>query len=123
MENRKKDGSRNVLAIILIVIGMLWLLRQIGIHIRIPHEFIENLFYPIKYIFHNWGHFIFSWPMILIIIGTVLAAGKRKSGVVLIIIGGVFLLPRIFSIHWLTTSMILPLILIGIGVALVARKL
>lgn len=123
MENGGKGNSKSILAIILIVIGVLWLFRQLVIYFEIPHFYFENLFYPVKYIFHQWGCYIFSWPAILIIIGLVLLAGNRKSGTVLIIIGGVFLLSRIFHIQGLTASFIFPLILIGIGVALVAKIL
>jgi hypothetical protein len=61
--------------------------------------------------------------MILLIIGLILLAGKRSSGIVLIIVGGIFLIPKIFYLPGLTISFLLPVLLIGFGVALVARVL
>ena len=55
------------------------------------------------------------------IVGIILLAGKRSGGIVLLIIGAVFLLPKLFFIHGITITLLLPLILIGIGVAMVAR--
>ncbi len=122
MHRGSKDNSRSVLAIILIVVGVFWLLGQLGVHFTFPRVFLENLFHPFKMIFTNWGHIIFSWPTILIIIGLILMAGNRKSGLVLLIIGGVFLLPRLFFIPGLTISILLPVVLIAIGIAMVVRK-
>lgn len=120
-EPQKKDNSRVVLAFVLIGIGVLWILRKLGFYIDLPTIHWGTVFFPFRQFFHQFGHIIFSWPMILIIIGLVLMAGKRKSGIVFIIVGGLFLLPRIFLFHGLTVSLLLPLLLIGIGVALVAR--
>ncbi len=120
-EPQQRDNSRVILAFVLIGIGVLWILRKLGIYFDFPEIHWGTLFFPFQQFFHSIGHVIFSWPMILIIIGLVLMAGKRKSGIVFIIIGGVFLLPRIFLFHGITISLFLPLLLIGIGVALVAR--
>ncbi|HKI90367.1 MAG TPA: hypothetical protein VKA38_15175 [Draconibacterium sp.] len=120
-EPQQKDNSRVVLAFVLIGIGVLWILRRIGIYFDFPDIHLGNIFFPLRQFFHSFGHVIFSWPMILIVIGLVLMAGKRKSGVVFIIVGGVFLMPRIFLFHGLTVSLLLPLLLIGIGIAMVAR--
>jgi hypothetical protein len=120
-EPQRNDNSRVVLAFVLIGIGILWILRKLGIYFDFPDIYWSNIFFPLRQFFHGFGHVIFSWPMILIIIGLVLMAGKRKSGIVLIIVGGVFLLPRIFLFHGLTASLLLPVLLIGIGVAMVAR--
>jgi hypothetical protein len=121
--DQRRNNSRVVLAVVLIIIGTLWLLRKIGFYFEFPNFYFEHIFSPIRQAFHGLWHFIFSWPMILIIIGLVLMAGKRSSGIVLIIVGGVFLLPRIFFFPGLTVSFLLPVLLIAFGVALVARIL
>jgi hypothetical protein len=59
--------------------------------------------------------------MILIVIGAILMAGKRSVGLVLIIIGGIFLIPKMFFFPGLTISLAIPVLLIGIGVAVIAR--
>lgn len=120
-EKPQKDNTRLILAFVLIGIGGLWLLRKIGFYIELPHIHLQNIFYPIKHIFGGLSHFIFSWQMILIIIGLILMAGKRSVGLVLIVVGGIFILPKLFFFPGLTISMLLPIFLIGIGVAMVAR--
>lgn len=116
-----KDSSRLVLALVLIGVGMFWALQRIGIHFEFPHLFWENAFYPLRQLFHKIGHFIFSWPMILILIGGVLMAGKRPVGLVLVIVGAIFLIPKMFFFPGLTFSVAIPVLLIGVGIALVAR--
>jgi hypothetical protein len=124
MSNESNKNSKSVLAILLIVFGGLWLLRQLGIYFDFPHFHFNELIFPIRNAFHNVWHFVFSWPIILIIIGLALLAGKRSTGgLVLIIIGGLFLLPKIFIIPGFTAALIFPIVLIGIGVALIARIL
>lgn len=122
MNNETNNGnSRIVFAIFLIVIGGLWLLRKVGFYIHFPEIHFEQIFYPIKYVFHGLGRFIFSWQMIVIIIGLVLLAGKRSSGLVLIIVGGIFILPKFFFIPGLTFSLFFPVLLIGLGISMVAK--
>ena len=122
-EKPHSDNSRLILAFVLIGIGIFWFLRRLGVSIDLPHIYWENIFVPVRRIFHGWGHFIFSWPMILIIIGLVLMAGKRSSGVVLIILGGIFILPRIFLFPGLSVAFLFPALLIGIGVAMIINKI
>jgi len=117
----QKDNSRIILAFILIGVGVLWALKTIGIHFEFPQFVWENVFYPLRHVFSSIGRFIFSWPMIFIVIGGVLLAGKRSIGLVLIIVGGIFILPKMFFFPDLTISFALPVLLIGIGIAMVAR--
>lgn len=124
MENRpQKDNSKIILAFVLIGIGSLWLLRKIGFYIEFPSIHFHNILLPIRQFFNGWGHFLISWQMILIIVGLILIAGKRSSGIVLIIIGGVFILPKIFLFPGLTFSFLFPVMLVGIGVALIAKRI
>jgi hypothetical protein len=118
MNTKSDNNSKSVLAIILIIIGGLWLLRQVGF----PFFHIADIITPIRHVLHGFGSFIFSWPILLIIIGLILLAGKRtSSGFILIAIGGLFILPKIFVIPGLTATIVLPLVLIGLGIALIAR--
>ena len=118
-----KNNSRTVFAFVLIAVGIFWTLRQLGVYYEFPQFILENVFYPMRQVFYRFSHFIFSWPMILIIIGGVLLVGKRSIGLVFLIVGGIFILPKLFFIPGITISLILPVLLIGIGVAMVARKL
>ena len=123
MENEphKRDNSRLVLAIALIMIGVFWILKKLGFYIEFQPYFYENIFFPIRHFFHSFGNIVFSWPMILIIVGIILLAGKRSGGIVLLIIGAIFLIPKLFFLHGITVTLFFPLLLIGIGVAMVAR--
>jgi hypothetical protein len=124
MENKpEKNSSRIVLAYVLIGLGSIWLLRKIGLHLELPHFYLQNFFFPFKNLFHDLTHFIFSWQMVLIIVGLILLAGKRSAGVVLIAIGGIFLLPKIFVVPGLTFSMFFPVLLVGLGIALIVRRI
>ena len=124
MENRpQNDNSKLILAFVLIGIGVIWILRKIGLYFDIPHFYFQNLFFPFKDLFHSLFGFIFSWPMILIIVGLILIAGKRSAGTVLIVVGGIFLLPKIFGIHGITFSLFFPVLLVGLGVAMIARRI
>jgi hypothetical protein len=124
MENKpEKNSSRIVLAYVLIGLGSIWLLRKIGLYIELPHFYLQNFFFPFKNLFHDLTHFIFSWQMVLIIVGLILLAGKRSAGVVLIAIGGIFLLPKIFVVPGLTFSMFFPVLLVGLGIALIVRRI
>ena len=119
-EKTQTDNSKKILAIFLIAFGFLWLLKQTGVFHHYPFYYFDQAFHSFRNAFHGMMHLVFSWPMILILVGLVLMAGKRKAGFVLVIIGGIFLLPKLFF-PGLTIAIVLPLILIGIGVAIVAR--
>ncbi|MFV0594055.1 MAG: LiaF transmembrane domain-containing protein [Draconibacterium sp.] len=113
------NNSRQLLAVFLIVFGVLWLFKQSGVFTLFP---FHAIFEPFLHIAHRLGHLIFSWPMVLIVVGLVLMAGRRKAGVVLLIVGGIFLIPRLFF-PGMTAFLLLPVLLIGFGVAIVARIL
>lgn len=124
MESKpQNNNSKLVLAYVLIGIGVIWILRKIGLYFEIPHFYFQNIFFPFKDIFNDLTHFIFSWQMVLIIVGLILMAGKRSAGIVLIVVGGIFLLPKLFFVPGLTFSMFFPVLLIGLGVAIVARRI
>jgi hypothetical protein len=124
MENKpENNNSRVVLAFVLIGLGTLWLLRKIGIYLEWPLFYLQNIFFPFKNLFHDLTHFIFSWQMVVIFVGLILMAGKRSAGMVLIVIGGIFLLPKIFVLPGLTFSMFFPVFLVGLGIALIVRRI
>lgn len=119
----QKDNSRETIALVLIGIGLLWILKQTGLFFNFPFFHLENIFNPIRNAFHGITHLVFSWPMILIIIGIVLLAGKRSGGLVLLIIGAIFILPKIIFLSGAAIFLLFPLVLVGLGIALVTRLL
>ena len=121
--SRQKQSSTEMLALIMIGIGLVWILRQTGLFYRFPFLNFDGLFSPIRNVFHGFGHHLFSLPVILILIGVVLMAGRRTGGWVLVIIGGILLLPKLIFISGATIIFLFPIILIALGIGLIARLL
>lgn len=119
----QEENSKLILAYVLIAFGSLWLLRKIGIFIGLPEIYWQKIYFPIQHFFQGWGRFLFSWQMVLIIVGLILIAGKRSTGIVLIVIGIVFILPKVFLLPGLTLSFLLPVFLVAIGVAIVTKRI
>jgi 4-amino-4-deoxy-L-arabinose transferase-like glycosyltransferase len=119
MEKEIRDSSsKKTFAVILIAIGSLWLIGMLNIHL-----YFGEFFRPVWMIFQGIGKVIFSWPMILVLVGLILISGKRSSGWILVILGGIFLLPRIFIFPHFPTAIILPLALILIGGMMIIRRI
>lgn len=99
-----KNNNNQTFAILVIVIGILLLLKQVGVY---------------------FPHWIFTWPMILIAIGTIIGvkSGFRNSGsLILLILGSFFLLRNndLLPDHY--GSYLLPVGLILLGIILLFRK-
>lgn len=121
-EELKRENSRLILSIFLIAAGIFWLIKATGFYFEFPDFFWEQIFSPLRHVFNKITGFIFSWQMILILVGLVLMAGNRKSGLILVVIGGIFIIPEMFVVSGLSASLIIPVTLIVTGVALVAGK-
>jgi predicted membrane protein len=69
-------------------------------------------------------HIIFSWPMLLLVIGVVSFFGSesRIPGIILILIGSFFLVPRIFDLDISFAHIFWPLILISVGILVLFRR-
>jgi predicted membrane protein len=69
-------------------------------------------------------HVIFSWQMLLITIGLVslFTSESRTPGLILVFIGGFFIIPEIFDFHISFIKLFWPMLLIGIGVLILFRK-
>ncbi|MCX6281671.1 MAG: DUF5668 domain-containing protein [Bacteroidetes bacterium] len=102
-DNYRKKG---MLGIIVILAGLALLLFNTGF---LPYYF---------------RHIIISWPMLLVAIGIVslMGAENRVPGIILIVVGGFFLFPRIFDLDINFAHLFWPLILISIGVLILFRK-
>jgi len=73
---------------------------------------------------HEWRRVIFSWEMLLIAIGLISIFGNENKlpGLILIAIGGFFLIPDLFIMHISFYRLFWPLILIIIGILILSRK-
>lgn len=79
-ENRHLHNNRPIIGVILVLAGLFLVMRNTGFF----PDFID--------------HVIFSWPMLLVVIGLVmtLGASEKTSGVIVMAVGGFFLIPMIF---------------------------
>lgn len=103
MEYRKSD-KRFYFGIILIVLGVILILERLNL---IP-EVASDL--------------LISWQMLLVGIGVLsLFGGNRTTGTILIIIGGVFMIPELIDVPHEIRRIYWPLILVAVGVTMLFR--
>ena len=108
-EVKHREGQQRktyALGIIVIIAGILLLIEKTGF-----------LSFEIQ-------HILLSWPMLLIAIGTVSfsSSESRTPGTILMLIGGIFLLSRIFELSFNVMHLGWPLILIVIGVLILVKR-
>ncbi|NQV52570.1 MAG: hypothetical protein HQ500_05270 [Flavobacteriales bacterium] len=104
-DRKMGDGrGKRFLAVLLIVAGSYWLLNRLGVL--------------------NFPHWLFQWPVILLVIGIVnLVVNRFQSigGYVLILIGAYFYIDRNFDIPFDVAYYFWPVVLIGAGVIILVR--
>jgi predicted membrane protein len=98
----KSNGSRNILGVILILAGLLLISDFLGIFT------------------FRFRSIIFSWQMILIVIGIILISRRegKLAGAIMLIVGFFFLLPRILFLPVATYQLFWPALLIIIGLVI-----
>ena len=97
-------NSAHIVGTIIILVGLALLFKNLNF----------------GYLFPDW---LFSWEIILIIIGLVIGVNskfEKKSSIILIAIGVIFILKDIMHIPF--GKVMLPLIAVGIGVFLIMRN-
>ncbi len=105
MEYEGRGNKRFLFGIILIIVGVIWIMKRLG------------------YIPEMWEDVLISWQMLLIVIGAVsLVGGNRTAGIIIMMIGGFFMIPELIEIPWELRRIAWPLLLVGIGVALLFRQ-
>ena len=107
MENRSRNTGRALMGFLLIFVGFMLVARNF------------NIFpFPVREI-------VFSWQMLLIFIGVVMLVSRSNNtpGVILICIGGFFLIPEIFNLpfRWHWHNFFWPVIFIVVGVMILFR--
>jgi len=100
------SSNRVIIGVILVLAGLALVIRNTGIF----PSFID--------------HVVFSWPMLLVAIGLVLSLGasEKTAGIIIMAVGGFFLIPRIFSETFHMYNMFWPSIFIIIGVIFIVTK-
>lgn len=112
-DNRHPDESRHhltnnrvIIGVILVIAGLFLVIRNTGFF----PEFIDNV--------------IFSWPMLLVAIGLVMTLGgtEKTAGVIVMAVGGFFMIPMIFRETFHMYNMFWPSIFIIVGVIFIVSK-
>lgn len=109
-ENSPKCGlslcGRNVyIGVLLVVIGVVWLLHNFDI--------VGVRFFDV----------IFSWQMLCVVVGGYLLSCRIWFwGTVVASVGAIFLLGDLLGICLPVVKVLLPLLVIGLGIALVVRR-
>lgn len=105
MEKRQNTG-RAILGIVLILIGIAFVGKTFDF---IPDGII---------------HYIFSWQTILIVLGIIFLSSdhNKTTGLILLIIGVVFLIPELIDISYPIRRLFWPILLILIGVFIIIRS-
>jgi len=104
---RKQFQGRTILGIVLVLIGLFMIARSLHI---LPHGLADDLF---------------SWPMILVILGIIFLSSRpgSTSGWILLIIGAVFLFPRLIHVSYSLREVFWPVVFIGIGLLILFKSL
>lgn len=105
-ENHHLTNNKVTIGVILILAGLFLVIRNTGLF----PDFID--------------HIIFSWPMLLVAIGLVmtLGASEKTAGVIVMSVGGFFLIPTIFHETFHAYNMFWPSIFIIVGIIFIVTK-
>lgn len=100
------SNNRVIIGVILVLAGLFLVIRNTGFF----PEFIDNV--------------VFSWPMLLVAIGAVmtLGASEKTAGIIVMAVGGFFMIPLIFRETFHMYNMFWPSIFIIIGVIFIVSK-
>jgi predicted membrane protein len=103
--NSNKPDKRLGIGIVFIFLGALFLFNNIGV---IPSILT---------------HYIFSWQMIIIVVGLFMLAGNKshKSGLILIFVGVFFILPGLFGFERIRLGQLWPVVFVAIGIYILLR--
>lgn len=99
-------SNRALIGVILVIVGVFLVMRNTGFF----PDFID--------------HVVFSWPMLLVAIGLVMTLGgsEKSAGIIVMAVGGFFLIPTIFRETFHAYNMFWPSIFIIIGVIFIFSK-
>ena len=113
VQKPKRDSdtsNRFIIGILLVIAGFILILEKTTVLPAPLDNFIDDI--------------IFSWQMLLIVIGviTLAGSGNKTPGIVLIAVGGFFLIPDLFSDYFRSFNFFWPALFIVIGVVLLINS-
>lgn len=106
VHEHRYPSNRIIIGVILVIAGLFLVIRNTGFF----PDFIDNV--------------IFSWPMLLVAIGLVmtLGASEKTAGVIVMAVGGFFMIPLIFRETFHMYNMFWPSIFIIVGIIFIASR-
>jgi predicted membrane protein len=105
-ESNTPTSNRVIIGVILVLAGLFLAIRNTGFF----PDFID--------------HVVFSWPMLLVTIGLVmtLGASEKTAGIIVMAVGGFFMIPLVFRETFHMYNMFWPSIFIIIGVIFIVTR-
>lgn len=101
----QSQNTKGWIGVVLVAFGAFFLLRNFGL---IPY------FIP---------HYFFGWKAILVLVGvSMLVTGRKREGLLFLLIGVFFLLPDIFQLPHISMRDWWPVILIVVGIGVFLRR-
>ncbi len=119
IEHKRHSGS--FWAYVLIIFGILWIMKQSGWDIHFPG--IGDFFSGIGHFFSNLAHWSFgaALPVLIILIGIAVLAGRRFFGALLFVVLLMIFIPHFLIIPGILMILFFPLILIIIGIIILTK--
>ncbi len=99
-------SNRAVIGVVLVLAGLFLVLKNTGFF----PDFIDQI--------------IFSWPMLLVVIGLVMTLGssEKTGGIIVMAVGGFFMIPLIFRETFHMYNMFWPSIFIIVGIIFIVSR-
>ena len=109
-DKQHDTSNRFIIGILLVIAGFILILEKSSVLPEPLDHFINNI--------------IFSWQMLLIVIGviTLAGSGNKTPGIVLISVGGFFLIPELFTNYFNSFNFFWPALFIVIGVVMLLNS-
>lgn len=103
---RGSASNRAIIGVVLVLAGFFLVIRNTGIF----PDFIDNV--------------IFSWPMLLVVIGVVmtLGASEKTAGIIVMAVGAFFMIPLLFRETFHMYNMFWPSIFIIVGIIFIVSR-
>jgi predicted membrane protein len=105
-ERHNLTSNKAFIGVILVLAGLFLVIRNTGFF----PDFIDNV--------------IFSWPMLLVVIGLVMTLGatEKTAGIIVMAVGGFFMIPLVFRETFHMYNMFWPSIFIIVGVIFIVSR-
>ncbi len=105
-EHHHLSNNRVLIGVILVFAGLFLVIRNTGFF----PDFIDNV--------------IFSWQMLLVVIGLVMTIGasEKTGGIIVMAVGGFFMIPLLFRETFHVYNMFWPAVFIIIGIIFITTK-